>query len=34
MKQRGGNNNESCTVVFVGAGHIHGHCGDHLNRFA
>jgi hypothetical protein len=34
MKQRGGDDNESCTVIFIGARHVHGHCGDHLNRFA
>ena len=34
MKQRGGDDNESRTISFVGAGHVHGHCGDHLNRFA
>jgi hypothetical protein len=33
-KQRGGDDHKSCTVIFIGARHIHGHCGDHLNRFA
>jgi len=34
MKQCGGDNHESRTVIFIGARHVHGHCGDHLNRFA
>jgi len=33
-KQRGGDDHESRTVIFIGARHVHGHCGDHLNRFA
>ena len=34
MKQRCGDDHESRTVILIGARHVHGHCGDHLNRFA
>lgn len=34
MKEGGGNDHESCTAIFVGVGHVHGHRGDHLHRFA
>ena len=34
IKQRSGNDHEICGVIFVGAGHVHGHRGNHLNRFS